>query len=353
MPDSSARIFILQWLTSGRGDIINLDKLTYASGRNNLGQQDHHTLVVGDIADRELVPTLLRRYAPKAIVNFAAESHVDRSIYTPIDVVNTNIVGTFHLLESTRLYWTGLNQQEKSNFRFIHVSTDEVYGSLGPADPPFSERTAYAPNSPYAASKAAADHLVRAWHHTYGLPVITVNCSNNYGPYQYPEKLIPLMVCNAVSGKPLPLYGDGQQIRDWLFVSDCCSAIQSVLERGQLGGQYCIAGRNEKTNQQIVETICEILDLERPRSKGTLYRDLIKFVADRPGHDRRYALDCSKIEQELGWRAQETFDSGIRKPSIGICKIPSGCRRRPGVPIATGLKPIIRAARPKKNGTAI
>jgi dTDP-glucose 4,6-dehydratase len=269
--------------------------------------------VQGDIGDYELVLSLLKKCQIRAVVNFAAESHVDRSIHGPSDFIQTNVVGTFNLLEVVRTYWSDLSDSAKTEFRFLHVSTDEVYGSLSPTDPAFSETDPYEPNSPYSASKAASDHLVRAWHHTYGLPVITTNCSNNYGPYHFPEKLIPLVILNALAGKPLPIYGDGQQIRDWLYVKDHCSAIRRVLEAGKLGETYNVGGWNEKPNLDVVNTICSILDELRPKSDGTSYASQITHVKDRPGHDRRYAIDATKLERELGWKPAETFDTGIRK----------------------------------------
>ena len=308
--------FVLDWLAQSSESVINLDKLTYAGNLENLASlrdDPHHIFVRGDIGDAELMSRLLSEYRPRAVVNFAAESHVDRSIHGPEDFIQTNIVGTFHLLEAARGYWSGLDNAEKSAFRFLHVSTDEVYGSLGRRDPAFKETNRYEPNSPYSASKAASDHLVRAYHHTYGLPVLTTNCSNNYGPYHFPEKLIPLMIVNGLAGKPLPVYGDGQQIRDWLYVKDHCSAIRLVLEKGRLGEVYNIGGWNEKANLDIVHTVCGLLDELRPRSDGKSYREQVTFVADRPGHDRRYAIDAHKIERELGWRPLETFETGIRK----------------------------------------
>ncbi|QWD62296.1 dTDP-glucose 4,6-dehydratase [Polynucleobacter sp. MWH-UH25E] len=309
--------FVLDWLkVPGNEGIINLDKLTYAGNLATLGSlrdDPRHIFVHGDIGDKELVSNLLKQYQPRAIINFAAESHVDRSIHGPGEFIQTNIVGTFNLLECAREYWDGLKGSEKSQFRFHHVSTDEVYGSLSATDPAFSETNPYEPNSPYSASKAASDHLVRAWFHTYGLPVVTTNCSNNYGPYHFPEKLIPLVILNAINGKPLPIYGDGQQIRDWLYVGDHCTAIREVLAKGVLGETYNIGGWNEKANLEVVKTICKILDELKPRNDGKSYAEQITFVKDRPGHDRRYAIDASKIERELGWRPAETFDSGIRK----------------------------------------
>jgi dTDP-glucose 4,6-dehydratase len=307
--------FILQRMERGEAAIVNLDKLTYAGNLHNLesiANQRQYEFVHGDIADRSLVRGLLERRRPRAIVHFAAESHVDRSIRGPDDFIRTNVDGTFALLEEVRAFWGGLGEREKIDFRFLHVSTDEVYGSLEPEDAAFSEATAYAPNSPYAASKAASDHFVRAYHHTYGLPVLTTNCSNNYGRFQFPEKLIPLVILNACDGKPLPVYGDGQNVRDWLYVEDHCAAIAQVLDRGRVGQTYNVGGWNEKRNLEIVETICDIVD-EMAGSRGEPRRGLITFVKDRPGHDRRYAMDATKIERELGWRPVETFESGIRK----------------------------------------
>ncbi len=308
--------FVLDWLRISDETVINLDKLTYAGNLHNLASlegNDKHIFVQGDIGDVALVTNLLAQYQVRAVINLAAESHVDRSIHEPGEFIQTNIVGTFHLLESVRAYWAGLNAQGKADFRFLHVSTDEVYGSLSPSDPAFKETNCYEPNSPYSASKAASDHLVRAYHHTYGLPVLTTNCSNNYGPYHFPEKLIPLMIHNALSGKPLPVYGDGQQIRDWLYVTDHCSAIRRVLEAGSLGETYNIGGWNEKVNLDVVNTLCTILDELQPRTDGKRYSEQITFVKDRPGHDRRYAIDATKIKRELGWKPAETFDTGIRK----------------------------------------
>jgi dTDP-glucose 4,6-dehydratase len=309
--------FVLDWLVDPKAEgIINLDKLTYAGNLATLEplkDDSRHVFVHGDIGDKELVAKLLKQHQPRAIVNFAAESHVDRSIHGPAEFVTTNIVGTFNLLECAREYWNGLNDSKKEAFRFHHVSTDEVYGSLSATDPAFTETNSYEPNSPYSASKAASDHLVRAWFHTYGFPVVITNCSNNYGPYHFPEKLIPLVILNALDGKPLPIYGDGQQIRDWLYVGDHCSAIREVLEKGSLGEAYNIGGWNEKTNIDVVKTICAILDELKPRGDGKSYVDQITYVKDRPGHDRRYALDASKVERELGWRPAEIFDTGIRK----------------------------------------
>ena len=308
--------FVLDWLASSQESIINLDKLTYAGNLETLSslQGDaRHVFVQGDIGDAELVNRLLAKHQPRAVLNFAAESHVDRSILGPVDFIETNIVGTFRLLESVRGYWSALPESSKSAFRFLHVSTDEVYGSLSKDDSAFAETHRYEPNSPYSASKAASDHLVRAWHHTYGLPVLTTNCSNNYGPYHFPEKLIPLMIVNALAGKPLPVYGDGMQIRDWLYVKDHCSAIRRVLEAGRLGETYNVGGWNEKPNIEIVKTVCALLDELRPRADGKPYAQQISYVTDRPGHDRRYAIDARKLEAELGWKPAETFETGIRK----------------------------------------
>jgi dTDP-glucose 4,6-dehydratase len=308
--------FVLDWLAQSDELVINLDALTYAGNLENLASLDgdaRHIFVKGSIGDFDLVAGLLARYKPRAIVNFAAESHVDRSIHGPEDFIQTNIVGTFHLLEAVRAYWGGLGDADKAAFRFLHVSTDEVYGSLSKDDPAFSETNRYEPNSPYSASKAASDHLVRAYHHTYGLPVLTTNCSNNYGPYHFPEKLIPLVIHNALAGKPLPIYGDGQQIRDWLYVKDHCSAIRRVLEAGRLGETYNVGGWNEKPNLDVVRTVCAILDELSPRADGQPYVEQITYVKDRPGHDRRYAIDASKLERELGWKPAETFETGIRK----------------------------------------
>lgn len=308
--------FVLDWMEAASDSIINLDKLTYAGNLQNLASLEgnpNHIFVRGDIVDSALVARLLADHQPRAIVNFAAESHVDRSIHGPAEFIQTNIVGTFTLLEATRAYWNGLTDEAKKQFRFLHVSTDEVYGSLAPADPAFTETKQYEPNSPYSASKAASDHLVRAYHHTYGLPVLTTNCSNNYGPYHFPEKLIPLVIHNALAGKPLPIYGDGQQVRDWLYVKDHASAIRRVLESGKVGETYNVGGWNEKPNLDVVHTLCSILDELSPRSDGKSYRDQITYVTDRPGHDRRYAIDASKINRELGWKPAETFETGIRK----------------------------------------
>lgn len=308
--------FVLDWLIACNEPVINLDKLTYAGNLENLASlegNEQHKFVRGDIGDAALITRLLAEHKPRAVVNFAAESHVDRSIHGPEDFIQTNIVGTFHLLEAVRAYWNELEGEEKNNFRFLHVSTDEVYGSLSKTDPAFSETNRYEPNSPYSASKAASDHLVRAYHHTYGLPVITTNCSNNYGPYHFPEKLIPLCILNALAGKPLPIYGDGQQVRDWLYVKDHCSAIRRVLEAGRLGEVYNVGGWNEKANLDVVNTLCSILDELQPRADGQPYNTQITYVKDRAGHDRRYAIDATKLEKELGWKPAETFDTGIRK----------------------------------------
>ena len=308
--------FVHHWLGQSQEPLVNLDALTYAGNLSNLARwagDARHVFVKGDIGDRALVDQLLQTHQPRAVINFAAESHVDRSIHGPADFIQTNVVGTFHLLEAVRAHWMGLDATGQSGFRFLHVSTDEVYGSLAPAEAPFAETRAFEPNSPYSASKAASDHLVRAWHHTYGLPVLTTNCSNNYGPYHFPEKLIPLVIHNALAGKPLPIYGDGQQIRDWLYVQDHCSAIACVLQSGVPGETYNIGGWNEKPNLEVVHTICQLLDQMRPRSDGRGYAEQITYVTDRPGHDRRYAIDARKIERELGWRPAESFESGIRK----------------------------------------
>ena len=307
--------FVLDWIETIGEPLVNLDALTYAGNLHNLAalQSDkRHVFVHGDICDRNVVSRVLNEHCPRAIIHFAAESHVDRSIHGPSDFMRTNVDGTFALLEAAREYWSDLEGEARSRFRFLHVSTDEVYGSLDVDDPAFSEINRYQPNSPYSASKAASDHLVRAWHHTYGLPVLTTNCSNNYGPYQFPEKLIPLMIINALAGKPLPIYGDGMNIRDWLYVGDHCSAIRAVLKRGRIGETYNIGGLNEQPNKAIVSRICTLLDELRPDSAGP-YSRLITYVKDRPGHDRRYAIDIGKIQSELGWVPQQTFDSSIRK----------------------------------------
>ena len=314
--------FVHTWLSSQDEPIVNLDKLTYAGNLENLASlanDKRHIFVQGDIGDQKLVSDLLSKYKPRAVLNFAAESHVDRSILGPGEFIQTNVVGTFNLLECVRAYWTTLpaagstEALNQASFRFLHVSTDEVYGTLGPQDPPFAETNPFEPNSPYAASKASSDHLVRAWHHTYGLPVLTTNCSNNYGPYHFPEKLIPLVILNALNDKPLPIYGDGQQIRDWLFVQDHCRAIMRVLEAGRVGETYNIGGWNEMANIDVVKTICSRLDVLRPRADGKQYAEQITYIKDRPGHDRRYAIDARKIESELGWKPQETFTTGIQK----------------------------------------
>ena len=308
--------FVLVWLAQSAEPVITLDKLTYAGNRENLASLDgdaRHTFVQGDSGDFALASRLLAEHQPRAVVNFAAESHVDRSIHGPGEFIQTNIVGTFQLLEAVRAYWGGLESEAKTDFRLLHVSTDEVYGSLSKTDPTFTETHRYEPNSPYSASKAASDHLVRAYHHTYGLPVLTTNCSNNYGPYHFPEKLIPLLIVNSLAGKPLPVYGDGQQIRDWLYVKDHCSAIRRVLEKGEIGETYNVGGWNEKPNLDIVHTVCALLDELRPRPDGKPYKDQITYVTDRPGHDRRYAIDARKLERELGWKPAETFETGIRK----------------------------------------
>jgi dTDP-glucose 4,6-dehydratase len=307
--------FVLDWLAQSDEPVLNFDKLTYAGNLDNLAAlngDDRHLFVRGDICDSALVASLLAEHKPRAIVHFAAESHVDRSIHGPAVFIETNINGTFALLEAARSYWDALSDTEKTDFRFLHVSTDEVYGSLGPDEAPFTETTAYAPNSPYSASKAASDHLVRSYHHTYGFPTLTTNCSNNYGPYHFPEKLIPLIIANARSGKPLPIYGDGRQVRDWLYVGDHCAAIRRVLDKGRLGEVYNVGGWNEMANIDVVHTLCDLLDELEPKASGS-YRDQIHFVVDRPGHDRRYAIDASKIERELGWKPAETFESGIAK----------------------------------------
>lgn len=307
--------FILDWCAQSDEPVLNIDKLTYAGNIHNLKDvwnRPNHVFMQGDIGDINQISEWLRIYRPRAIVHFAAESHVDRSIHSPGTFITTNVNGTFHLLEAIRAYWSDCSETERAAFRVIHISTDEVYGTLGPNDPPFTETTPYAPNSPYSASKAASDHLVRAYHHTYGLPVITTNCSNNYGPYHFPEKLIPLMIVQAKNEKSLPIYGDGKQIRDWLYVRDHCAAIRLVLEQGRLGETYNIGGNNERTNLEVVETICALLDESIPKKIGS-YRNQIVHVPDRPGHDRRYAVNPQKIERELGWRPSETFESGMKK----------------------------------------
>ena len=308
--------FVNDWLIQSNEPIINLDKLTYAGNLENLtnlNKNKFHFFVHGCIGDSALVTSLLREHKPRAIINFAAESHVDRSIDSPNAFIETNIVCTFNFLENTLNYWRALEKNNKQEFKFVHISTDEVYGSLLENDPAFTERNPYMPNSPYSATKAASDHLVRAYHHTFGLPTITTNCSNNYGPYQFPEKLIPLVIVNALNNQKLPIYGDGEQIRDWLYVKDHCSAIIKVLNQGKIGDVYNIGGNSEKTNISIVQTICHLLDDLVPRPDGKLYSDLIEFVQDRPGHDRRYAINASKISDDLGWKPKETFDTGIKK----------------------------------------
>lgn len=308
--------FVLDWFDYSKEEVISLDLLTYAGNLENLSSlsnNSHHHFVKGNISDRELLSQILKKYQVRAVINFAAESHVDRSIHGPGDFIETNIVGTYNLLESVRSYWNDLDANSQKVFRFLHVSTDEVYGSLSQNEPAFSEKNRYEPNSPYSASKAASDHLVRAWHHTYDLPVLTTNCSNNYGPFHFPEKLIPLCILNALNGKSLPIYGDGQQIRDWLYVKDHCSAIRAVLEKGQLGETYNVGGWNEKTNLDVVKTLCNILDELRPKTDDSKYETQITFVKDRPGHDKRYAIDAKKIEYELSWKPKETFETGIRK----------------------------------------
>jgi dTDP-glucose 4,6-dehydratase len=308
--------FVLAWVHQERGKLVNLDKLTYAGNLENLAEIQHnqnYVFVHGDIGDQSLVSQLLIEHKPFAVINFAAESHVDRSIHGPEDFIQTNVVGTFHLLEAVRAYWDELDEAGKQSFRFLHVSTDEVYGSLGPAEAAFTEMHTYAPNSPYSASKAASDHLVRAYHHTYGLPTLTTNCSNNYGPYHLPEKLIPLVIHNALAGKPLPIYGSGQQIRDWLYVEDHCAAIRRVLEAGKVGEVYNVGGWNEKPNIEVVKSLCRMLDAKMPRADGKSYSNQITFVEDRLGHDQRYAIDATKISNDLGWKPKETFESGIEK----------------------------------------
>lgn len=311
--------FVLDWLAGDDEPVVNLDKLTYAGNLQTLSSlqgDKRHIFVHGDIADSGLVAELLHAHQPRAIINFAAESHVDRSIHGPQAFIETNVVGTFHLLEAVRAYWGGLSEPARQAFRFLHVSTDEVYGSLAADEAAFAETHPYQPNSPYSASKAASDHLVRSYFHTYGLPVLTTNCSNNYGPYHFPEKLIPLMIVNALAGKPLPVYGDGQQIRDWLYVKDHCSAIRRVLEAGKTGEVYNVGGWNEKPNLEIVNRVCALLDELHPRTDGKPYAEQITYVSDRPGHDRRYAIDARKLEQELGWKPAETFETGIRKTVV-------------------------------------
>lgn len=307
--------FVNAWVELGLGKVVNLDKLTYAGNLQNLSGiqgNENHIFIQADIGDRSVVAALLREHQPKAVLNFAAESHVDRSIHAPGEFIQTNIVGTFNLLEEVRAYWNDLSQKEKEGFRFLHVSTDEVYGSLTASDPAFKETNPYEPNSPYSASKAASDHLVRAYHHTYSMPMLTTNCSNNYGPYHFPEKLIPLVIHNALNGKDLPIYGDGSNVRDWLYVGDHCSAIRRVLEAGVVGETYNIGGWNEMSNLEVVHTLCDMLDQQRPKGSGS-YRDQITYVTDRPGHDQRYAIDATKIERELDWKPAETFETGIQK----------------------------------------
>jgi dTDP-glucose 4,6-dehydratase len=307
--------FVHQWIAEESDSVVSLDALTYAGNLANLAPVDadpRHRFVHGDICDEALVARLFAEHRPRAIVHFAAESHVDRSIHGPAEFVRTNVTGTFSLLQAALAHWRGLEGAERDAFRFLHVSTDEVYGSLSPTDPPFTETKAYEPNSPYSASKAASDHLVRAWHHTYGMPVLTTNCSNNYGPYQFPEKLIPLVIHNALAGRPLPIYGDGSNVRDWLYVGDHCSAIRAVLRGGESGRVYNVGGWNEKTNLEVVHTICDLLDEMRPDPAGP-HRRLITYVKDRPGHDRRYAIDARRIADELGWRPAQTFETGIRE----------------------------------------
>ena len=308
--------FILRLADKSEFRVINVDKLTYAGNPQNLSaleQSSNHILVQSDVCDRDSLRSLFRKYRPVAVLHFAAESHVDRSILGPDEFIRTNVLGTFSLLEEAKAYWLELSEPERAAFRFLHVSTDEVYGSLSPSDPAFSEETAYAPNSPYAASKASSDHLVRAYHHTYGLPTLTSNCSNNYGPYQFPEKLIPLTILNAVEGRPIPVYGDGKNVRDWLFVGDHCDALEAILKLGKPGETYNVGGSSEKTNIEVVTTICELLDEMLPDSKFVPHKSLITYVKDRPGHDRRYAVDASKLRGELGWKPRESFRSGIRK----------------------------------------
>jgi dTDP-glucose 4,6-dehydratase len=308
--------FVLDWCDQSKEEVVSLDLLTYAGNLENLSslsQNAQHYFIKGSIGDRALISELLKKYHIRAVVNFAAESHVDRSIHGPGDFIETNIVGTYHLLESTRSYWNDLDEPTKKAFRFLHISTDEVYGSLDENAPAFTEKHPYEPNSPYSASKASSDHLVRAWFRTYGLPVLTTNCSNNYGPYHFPEKLIPLCILNALNGKSLPIYGDGQQIRNWLYVKDHCSAIREVLKQGRIGDTYNVGGWNEKTNLEVIKTLCGILDELKPKRDGSKYENQITYVKDRSGHDRCYAIDASKLERELGWRPQETFETGLRK----------------------------------------
>jgi dTDP-glucose 4,6-dehydratase len=315
--------FVLDWLDQLEEDVVSLDLLTYAGNLENLSslnQNPHHYFVHGNIGDRDLVSSILKKYQIRAVVNFAAESHVDRSIHGPGDFIETNIVGTYHLLESVRSYWNVVDENLKKDFRFLHISSDEVYGSLYSSDQPSNEKDPYKPNSPYSASKAASGHLVRAWFQTYKLPVLTITSANNYGPYQFPEKLIPLCILNALKGKPLPIYGDGQQIRDWLYVKDHGSAIRKILNEGHIGETYNVGHWNEKTNLEVVENLCNFLDELKPKTDGSKYENQITFVKDRPGHDRRYAIDASKLERELGWRPQETFESGLRKTVLWYLK---------------------------------
>ena len=308
--------FVLNWLTHSKEKVIALDKLTYAGNLENLQSVENnpnYLFIHGDISDSKLVGMTLEEHQPRTIINFAAESHVDRSIHGPDEFMLTNIIGTYRLLEEARSFFNTLSEEGQKKFRFLHVSTDEVYGTLSSTDPAFKEEKRYEPNSPYSASKAASDHLVRAWHHTYGLPVLTTNCSNNYGPYHFPEKLIPLCILNALNGKDLPIYGDGKQVRDWLYVVDHCKGIETVLDKGETGETYNIGGWNEKTNLEVVHTLCDLLDELKPREDGKSYREQITFIKDRPGHDRRYAIDATKISKDLGWRPEETFETGIRK----------------------------------------
>jgi dTDP-glucose 4,6-dehydratase len=311
--------FVLDWLSQSKENVVSLDLLTYAGNLENLSSLDnnpHHHFVQGGIGDRNLVTSLLKKYHVRAIINFAAESHVDRSIHESKDFIETNIVGTYNLLESARSYWNDLDKNLKQDFRFLHISSDEVYGSLNLTDPPSNESDPYKPNSPYSASKAASDHLVRAWFQTYKLPVLTVNSANNYGPYQFPEKLIPLCILNALKGKPLPIYGNGQQVRDWLYVKDHSAAIREILKQGKIGETYNVGSWNEKTNLEVVETLCAILDELKPKSNGKSYSGQITFVKDRPGHDKRYAIDAAKLKRELGWKPKDTFETGLRKTVI-------------------------------------
>ena len=344
--------FVLAWMNSGGAALVNLDLLTYAGNAANLASvasDPRYTFVRGDIGDAELVGSLLRKHRPRAIVHFAAESHVDRSIVSPEAFVRTNVLGTFTLLEQARAYWAELDETGRTAFRFLHVSTDEVYGTLGPNDPAFSETTPYAPNSPYAASKAGSDHLARAYFHTFGLPVLTTNCSNNYGPFQFPEKLIPLMILNALEGKPLPVYGDGKNVRDWLFVEDHCAAIRRVLESGRPGETYNIGGNSERANIDVVTAICDLVDEMRPGLGAAPRRGLITYVQDRPGHDRRYAIDASKIARELGWKPAEQFESGLRKTVSGISRMASGSTACERARIATGSQRTTRSGQKSRD----